>query len=210
MFALLKSDINEKKRALRVAASDARKRVHAADRDLHAARAVSAHFLAHIKLASGAVVGGYWPLGDELDVRPLMSALHKQGHVCGLPVVQKRQPLTFHRWQPEDRLVSGIFDIQVPDRHTPVVDPDVLLVPLLAFDERGMRIGYGGGYYDRTIPAIRRRKPLLTVGIAYSVQQVSHVPTDGFDQTLDWIVTEAAARLIERRRFPWLRRFLNS
>ena len=137
-------------------------------------------------------------------------ALHERGHVCGLPVVQRRQPLTFHRWRPKDRLVPGKFNILVPDRNLAVVDPDVLLMPLLAFDARGMRIGYGGGYYDRTIPEIRSRKPLLTVGIAYAAQEVSRVPTDQYDQRLDWVVTEVRARFIERRRLPWLRRFFAS
>jgi len=191
-------------------AAEARRKAQAADPDGHAAGAVRAHFLAHIKLAPHAVIGGYWPIGTELDVRPLMIALHQRGHVCALPVVHRRQPLVFHRWQPDDKLVRGVFDIRVPDHHTPVVDPDVLLVPLLAFDARGMRIGYGGGYMDRTIPAIRSRKPLLTVGIAYAAQEVTRVPTDRYDQRLDWIVTESAARLMERRRLFWLRRFFAS
>lgn len=191
-------------------ATEARRKAHAADRDGSAARAVRAHVVAQIRLPPHAVVGGYWPIGTELDVRPLMIALHERGHVCGLPTIQRRQPLTFHRWRPDDRLVPGKFNILVPDRNVAVVDPHVLLMPLLAFDARGMRIGYGGGYYDRTIPAIRSRKPLLTVGIAYAAQEVSRVPTDQYDQRLDWIVTEVAARHMERRRFPWLRRFFAS
>lgn len=204
---LQKADISEQKRELRVQAASARERVHARDADLQAPRAVSANFLAHVTLAPTAIIGGYWPTGTELDVRPLMTELHRRGHVCGLPVVHRGHPLEFHRWGPEDRLVRGVFDILAPDHHTPIVDPDVLLIPMLAFDDRGMRIGYGGGYYDRTIPAIRSRKPLLTVGIAYAVQEVGRVPTDRYDQRLDWIVTDVAAHRVERRRFPWLRRF---
>lgn len=201
------ADIDEQKRTLRVQAAEARRRAYAADSDGHAARAVTAHFLAHIKLPPTSVVGGYWPIGTEFDVRPLLTALHERGHVCALPAVVRGQPLVFHCWTPDDPLVRGVFDILVPDRHTPVVDPDILLVPLLAFDERGMRVGYGGGYYDRTIPAIRSRKPLLAVGVAYAVQEILRVPTDRYDQRLDWIVTESGARSLERRRFPWLRRF---
>ena len=201
------ADISEEKRALRVLAAEARRVAQTTDKGGHAARAVAAHFLAHIALPASTVVGGYWPIGTELDVRPLMTALHQGGYVCGLPVVHRGQPLEFHRWQPSDRLVAGRFDILTPDHHTPVVVPDVLLMPMLAFDARGMRIGYGGGYYDRTIPAIRAHKPVLTVGIAYSTQEVTRVPTDGFDQRLDWVVTEERARRFERRRFPWLRRF---
>jgi 5-formyltetrahydrofolate cyclo-ligase len=204
---LLKADITDQKNVLRVMATEARRKAHAADVEGSAGRAVSAHFIARIKVAPHAVVGGYWPIGTELDVRPLLTALHKAGHVCGLPAAQRRKPLVFHHWRPADRLVPGLFDILVPDHHTPMIDPDVLIVPLLAFDASGMRIGYGGGYYDRTIPAIRSRKPLLAVGVAYAAQEVSRVPTDPYDQRLDWIVTETAARRVERRRFPWLRRF---
>ncbi|HEX9461491.1 MAG TPA: 5-formyltetrahydrofolate cyclo-ligase [Alphaproteobacteria bacterium] len=204
------NDVTEEKRALRVNAAEARRMAHRADTDGHAGRAAAAHFFAWVTVPAPAVIGGYWPTGTEIDVRPLLVALHERGHVCGLPAVQRGQPLTFHRWRPEDRLVRGVFDIQVPDHHTPTVDPDLLLMPLLAFDAKGMRIGYGGGYYDRTIPAIRARKTLLTVGIAYAAQEVERVPADKFDQRLDWIVTEKAARFIERRRFPWLRKFLSS
>lgn len=210
MAALPIADLTEDKRALRVAAAEARRIAHAADADSRAARTVRDNFLASLTLVPDAAVGGYWPIGTELDVRPLLTALHERGHACALPAVHKHQPLVFHRWRPDDKLVRGVFDIAVPDRHTPVVDPDVLLVPLLAFDARGMRIGYGGGYMDRTIPAIRNRKRLLAVGIAYAAQEVARVPTDAFDQRLDWIVTEKAARFIERRRFPWLRQFWTS
>jgi 5-formyltetrahydrofolate cyclo-ligase len=204
------ADVSEAKRGLRVQAAEARLLAHDRDKNGQAANAVRDNFLAAVTLAPGAIIGGYWPTGTELDVRPLLTALHERGHVCALPVAQRRQPLTFHIWRPNDKLVAGVFGILMPDHHTPVVVPDVLLVPLLAFDGNGMRLGYGGGYLDRTIPEIRRRKPLLTVGIAYAAQQVAKVPTDQFDQRLDWVVTETGARRTERRRFPWLRRFLMS
>lgn len=204
------TDVADAKRGLRVQAAEARRIAQGRDVDGHAAMAVRDHFLAAVTLAPHAVIGGYWPIGTEMDVRPLMTALHGRGHMCALPVAQRRQPLTFHVWQPDDRLVAGVFGILVPDHHTPVVVPDVFLVPVLAFDTKGMRIGYGGGYVDRTIPEIRRRKELLTVGIAYAAQQVAEVPTDQYDQRLDWVVTERGARRTERRRFPWLRKFLSS
>jgi len=203
-------DKTEEKNVLRVKATEARREAHTADVRGRAAAAVKANFLAAVELPPAAVVGGYWPIGTEMDVRPLLEALHERGHTCGLPVVQRGQPLTFHRWRPQDRLVRGVFGIDIPDHKSPVVTPDVFLAPLLAFDAEGMRIGYGGGYYDRTIPALRARKPLLVVGIAYAAQEVERVPTDRFDQRLDWIVTEKAARRFERRRFPWLRKFWTS
>jgi 5-formyltetrahydrofolate cyclo-ligase len=204
------TDVSDAKRALRVDAAEQRHLAQDRDKGGHAALAVRDHFLSSVKLAPAAVVGGYWPIGTELDVRPLLMALHARGHVCALPAAVRSQPLIFHVWQPNDPLVAGVFGTLVPDSRTPIVVPDLMLVPLLAFDERGMRVGYGGGYIDRTIPDIRRRKPLLTVGIAYAAQQVAKVPTDAFDQRLDWVITENGAKDMERRRFPWLRKFLTS
>ena len=203
-------DITEEKNLLRVKATEARREAHARDVGGRAAAAVTTNFLSAVTLAPRAIIGGYWPIGTEIDVRPLLTALHERGHPCGLPVVHRGQPLTFHRWRPNDRLVRGVFGIDVPDPKAPEVVPDVFLAPLLAFDASGMRIGYGGGYYDRTIPALRARRPLLVVGVAYAAQEVERVPTDKFDQRLDWIVTESAARHFERRRFLWLRRFFAS
>jgi 5-formyltetrahydrofolate cyclo-ligase len=206
----LTRDVTEEKTALRGQAAEARRIAHATDPGGEAARAVASNVLANVPIDKAAVVGGYWPIGTEMDVRPLLTALYERGHVCGLPVAHRGRPLTFHRWRPNDRLLRGRFDIQVPDHNTPTVDPDVFFVPMLAFDASGMRIGYGGGYYDRTVAAIRARKPLLAVGIAYAAQEVERVPSEKFDQRLDWVVTEVAARRIERRRFAWLRAFLSS
>jgi 5-formyltetrahydrofolate cyclo-ligase len=204
------ADISEDKNALRAQATETRRLARAADAEGNAAEAVRKHFIANIIARQNAVFGGYWPIGTELDVRPLMTSLHQRGHVCALPVARRGRPLIFHKWRPTDRLVPGVFGIHMPDQRTPVISPDYLLIPMLAFDAGGHRVGYGGGYYDRTIPEIRSRKPLVTIGIAYAAQEVPKVPTDEFDQTLDWIVTEDGARRIERRRFPWLRRFLAS
>ncbi len=204
------ADLNDEKTALRARAAEARRRAHAPALGDMAALAVRDHVLASVPIAPGAIVGGYWPIGTELDVRPLLAALHERGHVCALPVAHRRQPLTFHRWRPQDRLVPGVFGTLVPDTHTPAVVPDVWLAPVLAFDRWGHRLGYGGGYFDRTVPAIRAQKPLLVVGIAYAEQQVDKVPADEYDQPLDWIVTPKGAQRLERRRFDWLRRFLMS
>ena len=204
------SDINEQKNALRVTAVVARKVARDADRNERAPEAMRAHFLAGVPLDPGAAIGGYWPIGEEMDVRPLLRSLYAKGHVCALPVARRRQALAYHRWTPEAQLTQGVFGIMMPDHATPIVVPDVILAPVLAFDARGGRIGYGGGYYDRTVPAIRARKKLLFIGIAYAAQEVSRVPTDEFDKRLNWIVTETQARRVERRRFPWLRKFLGS
>jgi 5-formyltetrahydrofolate cyclo-ligase len=204
------TDIAEDKRVLRVQATEQRRLAHAGNPGGQAALQLRDHALKDLPIAAGAVIGGYWPIGTEMDVRPLLVALHKRGHVIGLPHVRRGQAMTFHRWRPDDRLVRGVFGIAMPDLHTPEVTPSVLLMPLLAFDRVGNRLGYGGGYNDRTIGALRARQPLLCVGIAYAAQEFDYVPHDALDHRLDWMVTEKGVRRAERRRFPWLRRFFSS
>jgi 5-formyltetrahydrofolate cyclo-ligase len=134
----------------------------------------------------GVVVGGFWPLAGEIDVRPVMAALHDLGHSLCLPHTPPRgQALVFHHWQPGEPLRPGRFGTLVPDG--PVAKPTLLLVPLLAFDRRGYRLGYGGGYYDRTIAGL---PGVATIGCAFAVQEVSAVPSGPTDMPLDSIATE--------------------
>ena len=134
----------------------------------------------------GATVAGFWPLAGEIDVRPLMIALGEAGHVLALPHTPPRgQPLTFHRWQPGEALQPGRFGTMVPNG--PAVTPTVLLVPLLAFDRRGHRLGYGGGYYDRTIAAL---PGAVTIGCAFAAQESPAVPSGPTDMPLDRVATE--------------------
>jgi 5-formyltetrahydrofolate cyclo-ligase len=134
----------------------------------------------------GAVVAGFWPLPGEIDIRPVLAALYERGHKLGLPQTPPRgQPLTFHIWRPGAALHPGRFGTLVPDG--PAVTPDVLLVPLLAFDRRGQRLGYGGGYYDRTIAALPH---VYTIGCAYAAQEIFAVPSGPTDMPLGAIATE--------------------
>lgn len=136
-------------------------------------------------------VSGYWPLADEIDVRPLMARLHGQGRTVALPVVAgAKEPLVFRRWQPETLLEEGPFGTLHPGLDQPEVTPGVLLVPLLAFDDKGFRLGWGGGYYDRTLAQLRSAGPVIAVGAAFAGQHVDNVPHTSDDQPLDWIVTE--------------------
>lgn len=142
----------------------------------------------------GAVVAGYWPMGSELDARPLLHQLHAEGYVCALPVVAERnKPLIFRRWQPGMALQKGSFGTRHPAMSAQILIPDLLLAPLLAFDGDGYRLGYGGGFYDRTLAELRCQGPVLAVGIAFSIQRVESLPRDNFDQPLDWIVSEESA-----------------
>jgi 5-formyltetrahydrofolate cyclo-ligase len=152
-------------------------------------------------LPPGAVVAGYWPMGDEIDPRPLLQALAAAGRRLALPVVTApNQPLDFRAWAWGDELEPGRFGTTHPLAHAAPVEPDLLLVPLLAFDRQGFRLGYGGGFYDRTLDMLRRKRHVSAMGIAFAAQQVPAIPHDGRDQRLDGVATEAG--LLETRTIP--------
>jgi 5-formyltetrahydrofolate cyclo-ligase len=142
-------------------------------------------------VAAGDVVGGYHALWDEADPRLLLARLVEQGCQIAFPrVVGKNKPLEFHLVPEGDVLRPGAFGIHEPLADWPVVKPSLLLVPLLAFDAGGHRLGYGGGYYDRTIPVLKAR----AIGIAYAGQEVSSLPALAHDKALDGILTEQGLR----------------
>ena len=160
-----------------------------------AAVAVADRLLHEIGVPQGAVVAGYWPLAGELDPRPCLDRLAARGHRLALPRMQGQgQPLAFHAWRRDDPLTPGGFGVMQPDPAQPRVTPDVLLVPLLGFDRRGHRLGYGKGYYDRTLRALREGGAApLAIGLAFALQEVGEVPTGPADQPLDALVTERAS-----------------
>ncbi len=142
-------------------------------------------------------ISAYLPLPGEMDPRPVLSRIKLEGHKGCLPVVAaKDAPLIFRAWEAGDDLEDGPFRTRHPLPHKPEVIPDVLLVPLLAFDRKGHRLGWGGGFYDRTIGGYRAvgRNP-VAIGLAFAAQEVAAVPHDEYDQALDWVVTEEAAIL---------------
>ncbi|WP_233553438.1 5-formyltetrahydrofolate cyclo-ligase [Teichococcus wenyumeiae] len=137
----------------------------------------------------GALVAGFWPMGDEIDIRPLMRHLEAAGHALALPVTPPRgQPLLFRRWRFGDPLVPGGFGTSVPPEGAEAVTPQALLVPLLAFDAAGLRLGYGGGFYDRTLASL---PGAWALGVAFAGQQVAKVPAGAHDVPLHGIATEA-------------------
>lgn len=141
-----------------------------------------------------AILAGYWPMASEMDVRPALVALDRIGVALTLPeVAAKDRPLRFRAWSPDEALVEGDHGTFHPLPSAPLMRPDVVLVPLLAFDRQGYRVGWGGGYYDRTIELLRKTGDLTAVGVAYSAQEIEQVPTDSYDQKLDWIITEQEA-----------------
>ncbi|MBM3605944.1 MAG: 5-formyltetrahydrofolate cyclo-ligase [Alphaproteobacteria bacterium] len=151
------------------------------------APALDLNLRAALAVHRGAVLAGYWPMRDEADPRPAMTA--HQGPLC-LPVVPgKAQPLIFRRWQGEG-LVPGPFGTQHPADSAPEIRPQVLIVPLAAFDPQGNRLGYGGGFYDRTLELLRKTGPVTAIGLAYACQRLDRIPAEPFDQPLDLIVTD--------------------
>ncbi len=137
------------------------------------------------------IVSGFYPFRSELDCRPLLSALGEAGCATALPViVAASQPLAFRQWAPGEPLEPGDWNIPVPPASAETLVPDILLVPLLGFDRAGYRVGYGGGFYDRTIAALRSEKQVTAIGLAFSAQEVDDVPRETHDMALDWVLTE--------------------
>ncbi|AXS41807.1 5-formyltetrahydrofolate cyclo-ligase [Breoghania sp. L-A4] len=143
-----------------------------------------------LDLPQGAIVSGFWPIFDEIDPRPLMHAIGQRGHRLCLPVV--RQPhMIFRELSPETELVPAGFGTSEPSEASEELQPDVLLVPLAAFDRRGNRIGYGKGHYDKAIAKLEEAGPRVLIGIAFSVQEVQAVPDEPHDKPLGRVLTEA-------------------
>ena len=169
-----------------------------------AAEAVALRLAQELALPAAALVAGYWPLAGELDPRPAMQRLAAAGHGLALPRMDgPAAPLAFHAWAWDEPLRQGGFAVMQPDPERPRVTPAVVLVPLLAFDGRGHRLGYGKGYYDRTLRALRAAGGApLAIGLAFALQEVPEVPTAAFDEPLDAIVTEDGIRRRTASRGP--------
>ena len=188
----------EEKAAFRRRMGARRRELAAADAPADAGRQAAELFFAHVSLPEGAIVSAYWPMGDELDPRPLIHRIQGAGHTIGLPVVVARgAPLIFRDWTPETRFIPGGFKTEVPEPAAPEVVPTMLLVPLLAFDLKGYRLGYGGGFYDRTLVKLRAASKVTAIGFAYEGQRVDEVPRAEYDQPLDAILTEREFRRID-------------
>jgi 5-formyltetrahydrofolate cyclo-ligase len=145
-------------------------------------------------IAPGTIVSGFMPMKSEINPLPLLRKLAAAGAKLALPVVAgKGKPLILRAWGVGEPLASGVWGIREPMPDAPEVAPDILIVPLLAFDRRGHRIGYGAGYYDMTIAALRASKPIIAAGIAFAAQEIAEVPTTSRDARLDLVLTEREA-----------------
>ncbi len=136
------------------------------------------------------IVSGFLSIGDELDTGPVLAAVHGSGARLCLPVMQGRgKPLLFRSYAPDDDLATVVWGIREPKPDRELLEPDLLLVPLLAFDLSGWRLGYGGGFYDRTIRELRQRKAIRAIGLAFDEQKVDAVPHLDYDEPLDGVLT---------------------
>jgi 5-formyltetrahydrofolate cyclo-ligase len=161
---------------------------------VRAAQAIAERGLALVlelrRPARQGAVSGFASMPEELNIWPLLRQLHGAGVPLALPVVEgKGRPLVFRAWAPGDAMDKGVWSIPQPKPDRPVVEPDILLVPLLAFDAQGRRLGYGGGFFDRTLAGLRARKRIVAVGLAYDEQRIDEVPHLDYDQQLDWVLT---------------------
>ena len=189
--------ITARKKAMREEALARRASLEAQAPD--AARRMARNFIAAIPLAPSAVVSAFVAIGEETDPGPLIDLLRKEGHAIALPrVVRKGEKLAFHLYEEGATLVPGVFGLSQPGKDWPEAIPDVLVVPLLAFDPQGNRLGYGAGFYDRTLSSLRASRKIVAVGFAFAGQEVPDVPHRDSDEPLDWVVTELGARRFER------------
>lgn len=165
-----------------------------------AAATFARHFfgelLPRLQLSPRSVVAGYSPISSEADPLAILEGASARGFSCALPgVAAPRAPLVFRLWHPGDVLVDGPHGTRQPRPDAPRCLPELVIVPMLAFDKVGRRLGYGGGYYDRTLASLRAAMPVLVaVGLAFSAQEADELPEEGGDQRLDWLVTERGVR----------------
>jgi len=147
-------------------------------------------FFKNVTITEKSIIAGYWSIKAELDVIPILKELGKRGHISALPHVENiKKPLVFRKWHEDMIMSEGMFNIKEPSLDN-ILDPDIILVPLLAFDDRGYRVGYGAGLYDRTIVSIKENKPVFTIGMAYESQLCDYVPVEETDVSIDMIVTD--------------------
>lgn len=160
-------------------------------------RAAKANALAKqglpIAIPQGAIVSGYSPIRSEIDPVPLMRALAAQGARLALPAVMARgKSLAFRTWSPDDRLMLGPLGILEPSPAAAELVPDIMLLPLAAFDRAGHRIGYGAGHYDYTLAHLRKTKVIMAIGLAFAAQEIEAIPALSHDVPLDYVLTETA------------------
>ena len=184
-------DTADQKSDLRDRAEGTRHKVHAQGSSAAARHLCARFFDAVGDQLTGIVISLYWPTRTEIDVRPLMANMSAKPVQVALPVMgDEGSPLKFRAWSPGDELVATRFGVMEPTTSAPELLPYIVTVPLLGFDLYGNRLGYGGGYYDRTLAHLRQQGEVIAVGVAYDEQECPVIPVDGGDERLDMVVTD--------------------
>jgi 5-formyltetrahydrofolate cyclo-ligase len=189
--------------SIQAAKAELRTEMHARRRSLAANQPnlgpeIGAMALAQDLIPANAITALYWAINDEVDLRPLLERLAREGRPVVLPCTPDHPaPLTFRRWTPETGMKSGSMSTVEPISGAPALQPNVLFLPLLAFDSSGRRLGYGGGFYDRTLGLLRSSGAIKAFGVAFAGQQVPRVPTDALDQPLDGVITERGITIFQ-------------
>lgn len=152
-----------------------------------------ANLLRCLEGISGKVISGYVPIRTEVDIMPAMTDLSRRNTMAVPVVLAPGKPLVFHWWRPGQLMTDGTFGTRVPARSEPVT-PRIVVLPMLAFDSTGVRLGYGGGFYDRTLAAMRAAGLITAIGFAYAAQEVAELPATATDELLDAVVTDTEIR----------------
>lgn len=182
MVALTKSEIRKILKGRRGALAE--------EERLQASQNIITHFMSMFSPRQEDVISGYWPIGSEIDIRPLMHELHSKGHSLCLPVVTDTRLLAFKSWKPGDVLIDRDLGLFEPSTDAPEVLPNYVLVPLLGYGEKGERMGYGKGHYDKTLEKLRKTAKITAIGVAFSCQFYPDLPQEPHDQGLDFMLTE--------------------
>lgn len=180
------------KAALREQAQKQRAALSSSERS-EAASSAARLFFNSIPIEKGQVISAYWPIRDEIDSKPVLGGLMDDGHTVCLPVIMGDEvPLIFRQWESGAALYEAGFGTLAPAEGAPVLVPELLIIPLLGFDNAGTRLGYGKGHYDRSIAGMKK-KPLL-VGYAFAAQELKSIPREGHDVPLDFLITETGVK----------------
>lgn len=187
----MNSNPEQEKKQLRKLLREQRQSVFPADRSA-LDRSINQHLLNLIEEKSLQTIAAFWPNNGEPDMRPSLNHLFEQGKTCALPVVGKPGQMGFHRWQPGVPMESNRYGIPEPvnGAEIQIRDIDLISLPLVAFNRHGLRLGMGGGYYDRALQEIAQQPNPLRVGIAYGLQEHSEIPAEDWDISLHGVITE--------------------
>lgn len=193
-------ELRERKKHLRVSTRAVRREIHTRH-GREFAEEIRTNFIQALNIMPQTTFGAYYPIGAEVNCRPLMDTLHAMGHTISLPVITgATDPLIYRMYKSGDQLEKGGFGTPQPCDYMPVVVPDILIIPMMGYSDKGYRLGYGSGFFDRTIELIRKQKPMKAIGLAYSGQRIDDMPVEAHDQKLDLIITEKGTVKIRQSR----------